>query len=243
VKRGGFLLLHGFTGGPASWDEVAARLPDEPIRETLAGHGPGLAIPSFAGEVERLAARLRGLPPMHLVGYSLGARVALALLARHPERFSRATLIGAHAGLRDAAARAERAAADARWIDLLERRGIAAFVDAWEAQPLFASQGRLPAAVRERHRRRRLAHDPAGLAAALRGLGLAAMPDLWPALPRLRVPVGFVAGELDTKFRLIGARLRDAVPGAQLHLVRNTGHDVGLEDPAALAALLTRSQP
>jgi 2-succinyl-6-hydroxy-2,4-cyclohexadiene-1-carboxylate synthase len=236
-----FCFLHGFTGSAESWREVTALLPGEPICETLSGHGPPPYQPvTFASEVDRLAARLRGLPPVHLVGYSLGARVALALLTRHPERVSRATLIGAHAGLRDDGARAERAAADARWIQLLERQGMAAFVEAWEAQPLFASQRGLPAPVRKRHRARRLGHDPAGLSLALRGLGLAVMPDLWPALPRLRAPVTFVAGELDTKFRLIGARLRDAVPGARLQLIRNTGHDVGLEDPAALAALLAR---
>src|SRR5262249_9298200 len=155
-----------------------------------------------------------------------------------PAPAPRPPLLGVPPGLVAPAERAERVAADERWARLAETEGIAAFVAAWEAQPLFASQARLPAEVRARHRRRRLAHDPRGLAAAFRGLGLGAMPDLWPALPALRLPVTFVAGELDPQFRALASRAVAATPGAARRLVPGAGHDVVLEAPRAVAAAL-----
>jgi 2-succinyl-6-hydroxy-2,4-cyclohexadiene-1-carboxylate synthase len=231
-------FLHGMTGAPSSWDDVAA-LVGGGVAEPILGHAPGLCREStFAAEIERLIARLAPLAPVHLVGYSMGARLALGLLAGAPGLFSRATLIGVHPGLAEPGERAERIAADERWARLLETEGIAAFVAAWEAQPLFATQAQLPAEVRERHRRRRLAHDPRGLAAAFRALGLGAMPDLWPALPALAMPVTFVAGEIDRKFRAIATRAVARASRADIRLVPGAGHDVVLEAPRAVAAAL-----
>lgn len=232
------VLLHGMTGAPDVWDDVRA-LVGGGVAEPILGHAEGMCrAGTFAGEIERLAERISPRAPVHLVGYSLGARLALGLLARAPALCARATLLGVHPGLADPDERAERVAADEAWARLVETEGMAAFVAAWEAQPLFATQARLPAEVRERHRRRRLAHDPRGLAAAFRGLGLGAMPDLWPALPNLRLPVTFVAGELDRKFRALASRAVAATPGAAIRVVPGAGHDVVLEAPRAVAAAL-----
>ena len=111
------VLLHGFTGAPASWDGVRRSLDDAipVLAPALLGHdgtAGSPAIRSFDDEVDRLAGAVRGagLEGAHLAGYSLGGRVALGLLVRHPGRFAAATLIGAHPGLQDPADRAERAA-------------------------------------------------------------------------------------------------------------------------------------
>ena len=123
------VLIHGFTGGPASWDGVVAALEPKtaPLRVTLLGHGklPGPPATTFDAEVDRVAAGLRqeGLTaeaPGHVVGYSLGARIALGLLARHGGLFAAATLIGGRLGLADPAERAARITQDRRWIELLE---------------------------------------------------------------------------------------------------------------------------
>ncbi len=227
------VLLHGFTGCPAAWDEVRARLGEESLAPPLFGHHPSqLDERGFLDEVDRLAA----LVPdgAHLVGYSLGARLALALLARHPRRVRRATLVGVHPGLPDEE-RAARAAADERWAGLAER-DLAAFVDAWEAQPLFATQAHLPAPVRERQRRQRLAHSPTGIARALRRLGLAAMPPIDSS--KVAAPVTLVAGAADEKFVAVARHLVARLPRASLTVVDGAGHNVALEQPARLAQLM-----
>ena len=218
--------LHGFTGRASDWDALAPALP-----LALVGHD-GTPVPagwSFAAEVDRIAALLPG--PVHLAGYSMGGRVALGVALAHPHRVARLTLVGAHAGLESEAERASRRAVDDRWCATLEARGIDAFVDAWEAQPMWRSQDWLPGAVRDRQRASRLAHDPHALAAALRALGPGAMPDLWPALPRLAVPVTLVAGALDDRFTALAHRMAALIPAARVVIVDHAGHNVLLEAP------------
>jgi 2-succinyl-6-hydroxy-2,4-cyclohexadiene-1-carboxylate synthase len=218
--------LHGFTGRASDWDALSPALP-----LALAGHD-GAAVPagwSFAAEVDRVAALLPG--PVHLAGYSMGGRLALAVALAHPALVARLTLVSAHAGLESDAERAERRALDERWCATLETRGIQAFVSAWEAQPMWRSQDWLPGAVRDRQRDARLAHDPLALAAALRALGPGAMPDLWPALPRLAVPVTLVAGALDEKFTALAHRMAARIPAARVVIVGGAGHNLLLESP------------
>jgi 2-succinyl-6-hydroxy-2,4-cyclohexadiene-1-carboxylate synthase len=239
------LLLHGFGGDEADWGAVRGHLePRAACAEQLYGHSgreesePG----SFEAEVDRLATRLRRRGPgrAHVVGYSLGGRLALGLLVRHPDLFSRATLIGAQPGLGSELLRAERRRADAVWIELLESRGLDAFLDRWQAQPLFASQVRFPDAMRARRLRLRERHDSQGLAQAMRCLGLGAMPDLGSALERITIPVQLVTGDLDDKFTAIAAEMAQRLPRAECLTLAGCGHNPLLEQPAALAALIQR---
>ena len=240
----GLVLLHGFTGSPASWDPIVARLPSSAriLRPALLGHcgAPAPDVSGFDHEVDRLAALVRaeGLVDSRLVGYSLGARVGLGLLLRHPALFTSAVLVGLHPGLPDPQARRRRRAEDEALACLLESAGLPAFVSAWEALPLFDTQRRLPEPLCARRRAIRLGHDPAGLARALRTLGLGAMPDRHPALGDLSVPAIFVAGAEDGKFRDVAEDLVSRVSSARLLVVPGAGHDVVLERPDAVASLL-----
>jgi 2-succinyl-6-hydroxy-2,4-cyclohexadiene-1-carboxylate synthase len=238
------VLLHGFTGSEASWAEVrrlAAR--DDVFAATLLGHdgSPGPAsVRTFTDEVDRLARAVtdRGFSGAVVAGYSMGGRVALGLLVRHPGLFSAAALLGASPGLSDPGERASRRRQDEERARLLETEGVGTFVAAWEGLPLFATQGGVDPAALEAQRRVRLSHDPHGLARALRVLGLAAMPDYGPALGGVEVPVRVVAGEWDGKFVALGWDLAHRLPAGTLHVVAGAGHNVVLENPAEIARLL-----
>jgi 2-succinyl-6-hydroxy-2,4-cyclohexadiene-1-carboxylate synthase len=244
-----YVLLHGFAGSPASWDQVVAGLPARArvLRPVLVGHAgpPTPDTPaSFAAEVERLAkligaADARGA---HLVGYSLGGRLALGLVARDPDLAARVTVIGAHPGLaEDAPEREERARADERWAQLLEREGSASFAAAWAAQPLFATQEALPEPIRAAQAAQRAGHDAHGLAHAMRALSLARMPDLRPALQRPGMPhLTFMAGLRDDKFATLAAETAARLPHGRAHvcIVPGAGHNLLLERPAEVAIQL-----
>jgi 2-succinyl-6-hydroxy-2,4-cyclohexadiene-1-carboxylate synthase len=239
-------LIHGFTGSPASWDPVLEALDDaislglDVRRPAVLGHGGPMHCESLIDEAKRLLDVICAETPRVdlLCGYSLGGRLALTAALHNPERVKRLVLIGAHPGLEAEAARATRRRDDQRWIELLEREGIDAFIDAWEALPLFADQRELAADLRAAHRQRRVAHDPARLAASLRRLGLGQMPPTQPDLGRLTMPVQLVIGERDIKFRQLASELRKGLPQARLELIGGCGHDVVLGAPEALAALL-----
>lgn len=244
ADREPLLLLHGFAGTPAGWAEVVEHLTGEFLvaAATLPGHGRRADdVPaSFEEVLERLNAALVQLHagPWRVGGYSMGARVALGLLVRNPERFGIASLVGVHPGLRSDEERRERLAWERGWAHLLRNEGIDAFLDKWEAQPLFATQAHLPAVQRAAIRAVRRSHHPEGLARALEVLGLAAMPNYWPVLRDIRVPVRLVVGERDSKFRLIAEAVAQELANARLHLVPAVGHNVPLEAPGAMASLL-----
>ncbi|HEX4338146.1 MAG TPA: 2-succinyl-6-hydroxy-2,4-cyclohexadiene-1-carboxylate synthase [Polyangiaceae bacterium] len=240
-------LLHGFTGSPNSFRKVTTALVENDFRveaPPLVGHGAldDASVTDFEGEVERLARQLRARAErMHLVGYSLGGRMAIGLLCRHPGLFTGATLVSAQPGLTAAAARLDRRAADETWCNLLKTQGVEAFVDAWEEVPLFASQTELPADVRDAQRAERLAHDPNGLVRSLRTCGLGEMPSYWEALSAIRVPTTLVVGSHDAKFAALAEQMRDHLPQAKLRLIPDAGHNVVLEKPSALLEILLES--
>jgi len=240
----GLLLLHGFTGGPASWEPIVSKLPPglAVLAPALAGHGDALApdVSSFEDEVNRVAALTTPGRDWHIAGYSLGGRLALGLLIRHPRLFSTATLIGAQPGLVTEDERRQRRDADERWCRMLAR-GLPEFLAAWEAQPLFASQNDLPSEVLERQRRERLSHDPAGLVHSLRVTGLGAMPSYWDSLPEIPVPATLVAGERDQKFSAIARQMAEKIPSSEIEIVAGTGHNVALERPDVIAELLCKA--
>lgn len=241
-----WLLLHGFTGSPQSWNRVVrcAELEPAPLVPFLAGHGRdwrGSDVESFENEVTRLVSLASSADrPRLLCGYSMGARVALGLLIRQPHLFDAAVLIGVHPGLLDEATRVERREVDAGRARLLREKGLAAFVAAWEELPLFASQRDLSPDLLADQRDTRLGHDAEGLARALEVLGLAEMPDYRRAVPSLEVPITLMTGSLDAKFSEIAARLAKQNAHVDVETVEGVGHNVLLEAPAAVAAALNR---
>jgi 2-succinyl-6-hydroxy-2,4-cyclohexadiene-1-carboxylate synthase len=228
------VLLHGFTNTGRSWEGVIDLLPG---RETLA--------PDIRGHGDRSDARpitlaaviddVRALAPEEftLVGYSMGGRIALhAAFALH-DRVRRLILVGASPGLRSATARGERRTADERLADELENSTIERFAQRWASTPVLADQPPEVRAMADADRRRN--HSPAGLAAALRGLGTGALPSLWPRLDRLTIPVELIVGERDEKFIQIARQMLEDLPHARLVVVPGAGHAVHWEAPGAVA--------
>jgi 2-succinyl-6-hydroxy-2,4-cyclohexadiene-1-carboxylate synthase len=227
-------LLHGFAGTPAAWDDVIAvwQLAEPPHAVALPGHGGGPVRASWDDNLAAVAAAVGACDVV--VGYSLGARVALGLVATG--RCPRGVLIGVNPGIADGE-RAARREQDAAWARMLRTRGIEAFADAWQAQPLFATQARAPEARRASRRDRRLALDAEQLARSLEVMGLAEMPDYTPAVPAHRARLALIAGAEDAKYVAIAR----ALPAMSCETIADAGHDPTLEQPAELAHAIARA--
>jgi len=236
------VALHGFTGSREVWRTleshwgsalrvVAVDLPGHGESELAAGDG-------FLGAVEAIASLLQTLRLERptLLGYSLGARVALAVASAHPERVGKLILESGSPGLDSAWERQSRRNDDEALAREIESGGVAAFVDRWERNKLFAGVEALPEATRAAVRARRLACSAAGLADSLRTMGVAAQPSFWPVLPRLRVPTLLLTGDADVKFTAISRRMLGALPSCWSRRFPGAGHTLHLEAAEAYAA-------
>jgi 2-succinyl-6-hydroxy-2,4-cyclohexadiene-1-carboxylate synthase len=238
------LLLHGFTGSAREWHPLLQLWPDafRRVAPDLLGHGDSdapadaarYAMPEALADLAALLDALQ-LERACVVGYSMGGRVALHFAAACPERVAAVVLESASPGLADPAQRAERLASDLALADRIEREGVEAFVSHWEALPLWASQARLPAEVRDALRERRLRNRARGLAGSLRGLSVGAQQPLQSRLASLRLPVLCVAGQLDPKYAALARQMAAALPQGQALLVPDAGHAVHLETPERFA--------
>lgn len=234
------LFLHGFTGGRESFRHLEPLLGDVLTATCveLPGHGEaplpsGSGADGFAQTIDALAELLDR--PSAVIGYSQGARLALALAVRRPRQVSRLVLESGSSGLRQRRARSQRREADERLAELITTRGVAAFVARWEALPLFAGLRCLSEADREALRQRRTAHRADGLAGALRCLGQGIQPDLWPALPTLYVPTLLFSGACDEKYTRLACQMAAQLPVSWRVCFPRVGHAPHLECPRAWA--------
>ncbi len=235
------LLLHGFTGSGRNWDELAKKLPGwRIIAPDLPGHGetapPSGAMPEVALDLAALLDQL-GVDQAVVIGYSMGGRLALHLAVQAPERVRALVVIGATPGLLDAEARAERVAADEQLAQRIES-DFEGFVRDWEAQSMFATQKAMSTESQEQIRAIRRSHHPKALAAALRLLGTGSQPPLHDRLAGLTMPVLWVVGEYDQKFRAIADAVHPLLPDARFAILPYAGHAVHLERPSAFKTLL-----
>lgn len=182
--------------------------------------------------VERAVAEatVDGRPPV-LAGYSMGGRIALHYALSAAASIRGLILESASPGMEGTEERAARRAWDAEWAAVLRREGIAAFVDRWEALPLFEGVRRLPEAERNALRQRRLAADPEGLSSALEGLGTGVLPSVREALSGLDVPTLLIVGQADEKYVRMARDMVALLPRARSVVVPRSGHVVHLEAP------------
>ena len=237
------VLLHGFSGTHRAWDGVLEKLHPQRYRPQaldLPGHGEAADVErpfTFEGCVQHVLAH--SPERFALAGYSLGGRIALHVALAAPECVSELVLVSATAGIEDSSERAERSDADHRLADELERIPFEDFIARWRAQPLFADEPPEAGALARADQRR---NSPAGLAAALRGLGTGEMEPLWGRLAELTMPVTVLVGERDEKFQALGKRMAELLSDARLVVVTG-GHGLPLENSMAVAHAIERRQP
>lgn len=241
------LALHGFTGCGNDFAPLQAYLPTVTwICPDLPGHERGRPTvqPVSLDAVDALLEGCtEGMPPLWVLGYSLGGRLALRFALNHPERVAGLVLIGTTPGFRDEHERAARLAADHATANRILNAPLPVFLEAWMDSPMIRSQKKLPPDWLEAMRTRRLQHDPQRLASAAIALGQGSFPPLWDALPRLNKTVTLITGESDKRYGAIAERMLALLPQGQAvhHRLPGAGHCAHLENPDALIASLPRA--
>lgn len=233
------VLLHGFTADSQGWAPLEKALGRDPalIRIDLPGHGrsPRRRVQNFADLARMMAEAFdeatRAQGPVHVLGHSLGAALALSLADIRARRIESLTLI-APAGLGpdiDAATltgitRASRVESLAPWLRRLT------------ATPEAIGDDYARAAMRSRA-------DPAmravqaDMAQVLFPDGVQAF-DLRAPLGRLTVPTAILWGRQDHVLPL--SQVAGARTDAALHLIDGAGHIPHIECPERVARIVGR---
>ncbi|MEL6272107.1 MAG: 2-succinyl-6-hydroxy-2,4-cyclohexadiene-1-carboxylate synthase, partial [Chloroflexota bacterium] len=241
------VLLHGFTGSSVNWQQHADAFSRRyrVLTIDLPGHGKTdspddparYAMEPVAQDVAAIIGEHGG--SANLLGYSMGGRLALYMAIHYADVLRYVILESTSPGLRTSAERADRKQRDDTLADRIERDGITAFVDFWEALPLWKSQKQLSDEVRQALRQQRLRNNPLGLANSLRGMGTGVQPPLWDDLDKLRLPSLLITGELDTKYMAIAEEMQPYIPSVQRTVIQSAGHTTHIEQPEQFQQAVT----
>ena len=173
------------------------------------------------------------MEPGLLVGYSMGARMALHVALEYPLLVSALILISGTPGLRTETERAARRNSDNELANHIETVGTETFIDEWLAQPLFSGL-----TSQNNGRAERLRNTATGLADSLRYAGTGTQLPLWDDVTRLQMPVHLISGQHDEKFTDIARQMNDIIPSSTLNVIPAVGHTVHLENPVLTATLI-----
>ncbi len=230
------VLAHGFTQTARSWGRFAGLVGAgrELVRVDLPGHGGSSEVHADlvrAGELLAQAAS-SGDVPFDLLGYSLGARVALHAALAAPPGLRRLVLIGGTAGIDEPGRREERRRRDEALAVELEA-DLDGFLTRWVASPMFA--GLRDPGLDERRR-----NTKEGLASSLRLASTGCQSPLWGRLGELQAPLLALAGANDARFAVAAARLAREAPAGAFSLVPGAGHAAHLAQPELCARIVRR---
>jgi pimeloyl-[acyl-carrier protein] methyl ester esterase len=234
------VLLHGWGLHAGIW---------APLTELLAtrfrlhlfdlpGHGHSAPVENFTLDEVCDALAQAAPAPAHWLGWSLGGQIALAFAARFPHRVERLLMVASnprfvatdtdHPGMAP-----EVLANFARDLETDHSATITRFLS-------LVARGAPDASVL-RLLRRALAAAPAPTPGALRsGLAILRDTDLRAELPRLAMPVAWLAGARDTlvPFAAMQNMVR-AYPAMQLHVFEQAGHAPFVSHPQPVASAVT----
>lgn len=217
-------FVHGFTQTAQSWTPVIRKLSDNFTCTIVDAPGHGNSTDGHLSLQECGDAIAETIPKGTLVGYSMGARMALHAALQHPEHIERLVLISGTPGIETEAERLSRITSDNTLADHIETVGVHQFIEEWLSNSLFSGLSREMAQIDERVKNR-----ASGLAASLRFAGTGTQKPLWTELHQLQMPVLIVVGEDDDKFVSIGQRMAAAISHSTFEIIRHAGHTAHLE--------------
>lgn len=236
------VFMHGIGGNRSNWREQLAALAPEfrAVAWDARGYGDSddyagpLAFPDFAADLLRLLDHL-DVERAHLVGLSMGGRIAMDFYEAQPARVASLVLCDTFPGYDESITKEQREKFIASRRKPLvedgkEPRDIAPLV-----APTLLSKGAPPAALQ------RLVDSMAMLHKASYVKAIEAMTRYEPVarLTEFRVPTLVICGDEDSLTPPAIARdMAMKIPDARLAILERAGHLSNIEQPAAFNAVL-----
>lgn len=160
-----------------------------------------------------------------LIGYSMGGRLALhALLEGGP--WDAAVIISANPGIKNPEEISARRSQDTLWATQALTLGWDDFLEKWNAQAVLGG------AMRDEREDKKLIQRRREIARSFVDWSVANQQSLWERLPKIKIPVLWIAGGKDEKFSEIAREAVTHLPNVTLAIVADAGHRVPWEKEA-----------
>lgn len=235
------VMLHGFLGRGQDWRPFTDALGSDYYIKCpdLPGHGGNKLYQQRDDVVTEMQTVCH--EPCSLVGYSMGARIALQFAIERPDAVTRLVLESVHPGIEDEHQREERLKHDLAIAEQLraipDHDSMEQWLQDWYAGPLWESLRARPELLEEVIQKRRVQYR-SSLAWGLEAMSIGRQENLWPRLGELTMPTLVIAGELDTKYASIAQRMAEMNPNIAVMIVSGAGHNVHLEAPATYTKVI-----
>ncbi|WP_153447395.1 2-succinyl-6-hydroxy-2,4-cyclohexadiene-1-carboxylate synthase [Vibrio algicola] len=239
------VFLHGFLGSTQDWKRCLSYLKSpQSIQVDLPCHGMSkyCEVDDFEGACQQIQLTIlaqlkkRKLPldsPLVLVGYSLGARISMYGISQKslPElNIKGAILEGGNFGIQAEEDKMQRWEGDKHWSKRFATESMEEVLFDWYQQGVFAT---LTEEQRELLVEMRSDNLGSQLGCMLRATSLSKQPYLLDALKAQSLPLLYICGEHDAKFRALAEE-----SGLNCKIVTNSGHNSHHEQPQQYAQIV-----
>lgn len=206
--------LHGFLGTPDDW-KILEDLPHSAV--DLFKHA-GAGLEEWAEQFNSSVHTQGNV----LIGYSLGARLALHALVLEPAKWQAAVIVSGHSGFDNEADRARRRERDLGRALKFANEPWDQLMQDWEAQPLF---------LKQIFQRNESQFDRTALSSALTHWSMSMQNNLKGQIEALNIPILWIAGEHDPDYRKHAETMHFFHPSSRVWIAENAGHRVPWDLP------------
>jgi len=229
------VFMHGIGGNRSNWTEQVELCGDHfhAVAWDARGYGGSddydgpLDFGDFAADLLRLLDHF-GVNKAHLVGLSMGGRIAQDFYARHSDRVASLVLVATFTGFHKFSEAERKKFIDLRKKPLIEGK------EPKDIAPIVAKTLVGPNATSEQYQRLVASMAALHKESYIKTVEATTMYDRDADLDAIAVPTMLVFGEYDSlTTKELGEEMAGRIKGSEYVLVENAGHLVNLEQPDA----------
>ncbi len=235
------VALHGFLGRGADWKSLSDGLKKKVEKFSLEFWCPDLLSPqsslhpefNFIEWSDRLMSEIKSnsYDRVVLMGYSMGGRLAMHCLLRHPEQIDAAIFLSTNPNMLPAEEREIRLAQDNDWSLRFIKEDWQSITQAWNEQLIFQQEKEHPLREENLFSRKYLAMAMKNWSLANHVVGI-------NELLTVKKPCLWFAGAKDNKFTAIMNYMQQKAVPAEYHILENQAHRLGFrDDPEIVQAI------
>jgi 2-succinyl-6-hydroxy-2,4-cyclohexadiene-1-carboxylate synthase len=160
-----------------------------------------------------------------LIGYSLGGRLALHSILEN-QNWDAAIIISANPGLTDDQQKDERKIVDSNWSKRILCDSWKTLMSDWNAQTTFQNFNPHTSILRNEKD-----YDRKSLAQMIIKYSISRQENLRPKLTKTKIPILWIAGERDLKYKAIAEEMKKINPQILDCIIKNASHRAPWDNP------------